>query len=81
MNGSAIRHSIQCGRTYALRPEGMSLRLTKTFCDFAVKRKKMILQGSVPIIRCIAGRSRNVALPVFLVAIQLHFSIDIKTLL
>ena len=40
MNGSAIRHSLQCGRTYALRPEGMSLRLTKTFCDFAVKRKK-----------------------------------------
>ena len=38
-NGSAILHSIQCERTYAPRPEGMSLRLTKTFCDFAVKRK------------------------------------------
>lgn len=38
-NGSAILHSIQCERTYAPRPEGMSLRLTNTFCDFAVKRK------------------------------------------
>lgn len=39
LNGSAIRHSLQCGRTYAPQPESMLLRLTNTFCNFAVKRK------------------------------------------